>query len=194
MKLKVDAPRILDFDIENRPLTYLGNDWTTAEVTGIAASWVPVRGWGVVDHVECWLLGELPLSLVLEAFRAMYNQADIVTGHYIRAHDLPIINGALIELNLEPLAPKLTIDTKLDLLRFKDISKSQESLAGMLGIQAPKITMTQTDWRAANRLERAGLERTRERVTGDVVQHKQMYAELVKRGLLGPPVLWTPQP
>ena len=28
--------RVLDFDIENRPLSYLGSDFTTAEVTAIA--------------------------------------------------------------------------------------------------------------------------------------------------------------
>jgi hypothetical protein len=196
VKLSVDAPKILDWDLENRPLTYLGNDFTTAEITGIAASWIPTRGWRAPspERVYCYLLGELTTETMLGAFRVLYEQADVLTGHYIRAHDLPILNGAMIEFGFPPLSPKLTIDTKIDLLRFKDISKSQESLAGMLGIDAPKITMTQTDWRMANRLEPEGLKRTRERVTGDVIQHKQMYAELVKRGLLGPPKLWTPQP
>ena len=31
--------RVLDFDIENRPLSYLGSDFTTAEVTAIAWAW-----------------------------------------------------------------------------------------------------------------------------------------------------------
>jgi hypothetical protein len=193
VKLSVDAPRILDFDIENRPLSYLGQDFTTSDITAIACSFHDD------GYVYCWLLGEMvngeafPQQQILWRFHELYRQADIVTGHYIRAHDLPIINGALLEHGMPQLEPKLTVDTKLDLTTAKGVSKSQESLAAMLGIEAPKITMTQADWRSANRLERAGLDKTFRRVTGDVIQHKQMYAELVRRGLLGPPKLWTPQ-
>ena len=46
---------------------------------------------------------------MLEAFVAAYNQADMVTGHYIRRHDLPILNGALVEEGMPPLAAKLTL-------------------------------------------------------------------------------------
>lgn len=191
----IDAPRILDFDIENRPLSYLGSDYTTAEVTAIACGFVGD------SRVYCWLLGDpsnnLPMHdqgrWILECFTHWYDQADIVTGHYIRRHDLPIISGALAEAGLPPLSPKLTIDTKLDLARLSGVSKSQESLAGMLGVEAPKVHMTQADWRAANRLTLGGLARTRERVVGDVRQHQVLFAELRDRGLLGPAKRWAPR-
>lgn len=199
MRLSIPAPRILDFDIENRPLSYYGSDLTTAEVTAIAASWSDE------SFVSSWILGELSneSNLIdihddanwgLRMFADCYNYADIVTGHYIRKHDLPILNGAMVEAGLPTLGPKLTIDTKLDLIKwsFEAQPKSQQELALALGIEAPKVPMSQQDWRQANRLTPEGLEKTRERVVGDVKQHKLMRAELHRRGLLGSPKVWRP--
>jgi hypothetical protein len=177
--------RILDFDIENRPLSYLGMDFTTADVTAIAA------GWTDKSKVECWMLGEVDTSEMLASFVAMYDEADIVTGHYIRKHDLPIINGALMEAGMPTLKPKLSSDTKLDMLRRSGISCSQESLAGMLGLPEPKKHMTQTAWRAANRLTPGGIQHARERVVGDIRQHKALRERMVEAGLLGPPKTWA---
>lgn len=178
--------RILDFDCENRPLSYLGSDFTTAEITAVAASWVGEK------KVHCWLLGEATTQEMLQGFTALYDAADLVTGHYIRNHDLPIVNGALMEAGLPTLGAKLTCDTKNDLVRRKDISASQESLAEMLGLPAPKEHMSQPQWREANRLTKKGLAETRRRVVADVVQHKQLREALLTAGLLHPPRVWWP--
>lgn len=176
--------KVLDFDIENRPLSYLGQDFTTAEITAIAASW------GEDQPVHVWLLGrDAPVSM-LEAFRALYDEADMVTGHYIRKHDLPIINGAMMEYGLQPLTAKLSCDTKLDLATRSGISASQEALAGMLGIEAGKYHMTQPAWRAANRL--MNIELAEKRVVSDVRQHQQLRRKLAERGLLKAPKVWRP--
>jgi hypothetical protein len=176
--------RILDFDIENRPLSYLGMDFTTSDITAIAA------GWTDQTKVHCWALGESTSEEMLEGFLALYDEADIVTGHYIRGHDLPIINGALAEFGYPPLGPKLTSDTKNDLVRRKGISASQESLSDMLGLPAPKVQMSQAKWREANRLTPEGIAHTKTRVIGDIRQHKQLRAALIEAGLLGPPREW----
>lgn len=177
---------ILDFDIENRPLTYLGGDWTTAEITAIAASF------GLKDGVKVWLLGRDDPFEMLEGFRVLYDEANMVTGHYIRKHDLPIINGAMLEYGLPPLPQKLTCDTKLDLKDRHDISVSQESLAGMLGVKANKYHMTQPMWRSANRLEPEGLALAEKRVVGDVRQHQALRLKLAEQGMLNPPKVWRP--
>lgn len=184
--LRTGALRILDFDIENRPLSYLGADFTTADITAIAASWVGEK------KVHVWLLGEVTGEEMLTGFRALYDQAAIVTGHYIRRHDLPIINGAMIEHGLPTLAAKLVCDTKQDLVKRSGVSASQESLADMLGVKSPKEHMTQSDWRKANRLIPAGLAETKRRVVGDVRQHKELRAAMITRGLLSPPKVWFP--
>lgn len=178
--------RILDFDIENRPLSYWCADRPSADITAIAWSWLGE------SKVHCLLLGEVEQYEMLAAFCIAYDLADMVTGHYIRKHDLPIVNGALIENGLDVLGQKLTSDTKLDLVKRLDLPASQEALSAYLEVKSPKVQMTQADWRLANRLAKEGLERTRKRVCGDVKQHKEMRAKLIERGLLKAPRVWYP--
>jgi hypothetical protein len=177
--------RVLDFDIENRPLTYLGSDFTTAEVTAIAWAWTDHP-----DDVTVYLLGETELPDILRAFLAVYQQADLVTGHYLRGHDLPMVNGALMECGFAPLRDVMVQDTKLDLMRAKGLSRSQESLAAMFNLRHQKESMNQVQWRAANRLTPDGLAEVRRRVVGDVQQHIELRAELLRLGYLASPKLW----
>lgn len=179
--------RILDFDIENRPLAYLGGDFTTGEVTAIAWAWV-----GQTKLPEVRLLGKDTMGDILEAFVRVYNQADIVTGHYIREHDLPVINGALMEQRRRGLDEKRVSDTKIDLVSRRHISASQENLAAMLGVKSPKVCLNNTEWREANRLTPKGLKITAARVAGDVLQHMELRLKLSELGLLGAPSMWRP--
>lgn len=188
--------RVLDFDIENRPLSYLGQDWTSAEVTAIAWSWygsedietllLTADGRYVDNHGK-----KRSARDAFALFAAVLASADIITGHYIRKHDLPVLNAAMMENDLPPLPALRVSDTQQDLIRRKDLSASQENLAALLGLPEPKHHMTQTEWREANRLfSDAKLGLTRRRVVGDVVQHKALRAELVRRKLLRPPRAW----
>jgi len=178
--------KILDFDIENRPLSYLGMDFTTSDITAIAA------GFEGESKIAVWLLGEHSQKEMLVEFVKLYDEADIVTGHYIRRHDLPIINGALMEHHLPPLSPKLTSDTKVHMRTRSGISASQESLSDMLGVTAPKYHMTQAMWRSANRLTPEGIAETKRRVVGDIRQHKQLRKLMLEHGMLRPPEMWRP--
>lgn len=182
--MRVRGARILDFDLENRPLSYLGQDFTTSEITAIA--WC----WAGQTKVRVALLGIDDPKIMLEAFRKDYDRADIVTGHYILEHDLPIIQGARIELGLAPLGPKMVQDTKVHLIKFKGISKSQENLAGALGVPATKFHMTNAMWRSANRLTKEGIALTRKRVMDDVRQHMKLRVALIKAGALGAMQIW----
>lgn len=178
--------KILDFDLENRPLSYYIPEFPTAEITAIASCWSDDS-----TSMEVLLLGEYTLEQMLIKFVERYNQADIVTGHYIRKHDLPHLNGALLELGLPQLTPKLSSDTKLDMFKKQGVPATQEYLGEIMGFPM-KVHMTQGDWREANRLTAEGLEKTKKRVTSDVYQHMLLRVEMVKRGLLGPPKVWTP--
>jgi hypothetical protein len=95
-----------------------------------------------------------------------------------------------MELGMAPLADKMTCDTKLDLLKRKYISASQENLGAMLGIVEPKIHMDTPKWREANRLTVAGIELTKIRVVGDVVQNKALRQRLLELGWLSGPRVW----
>lgn len=179
--------RILDFDTENRPLSYLGSDFTTGDVTAIAAGFIgrPRK------EIQCWLLGRDDQEQMLADFHAMYDEADMVTGHYIIGYDLPVLNGAMMEFGLPPLANKLAHDTKIHLKRRKYLSVSQESLGAMLGVRAPKVSMNQHTWRMANRLTPEGIALTEKRVIGDVVQHMALRKALLAEGWLNPPQMWA---
>lgn len=180
------GPLVLDFDLENRPLAYLGPDFTTGEITAIAWSWEDE------DAVEVRLLGRDDPRAMLRDFLDRYNGADMVTGHYILGHDLPVLNGALLEYGLPLLGPKYVSDTKVHLKKRKYLSASQESLAGMLGLGQEKDHLSNPMWREANRLTPAGLEFTRSRVVHDVIQHKALRQRLLAAGALKPPTLWCP--
>ncbi len=154
-------------------------------MTAIAWAWTDQP-----ENVTVYLLGETALPEILRAFVAVYDQADLVTGHFILGHDLPMISGALMELGMPSLRDTFVSDTKVHLVRAKGISRSQESLGAMMGLASPKVQMNQAKWRAANRLTPDGLREVRERVVGDVRQHIELRAELIRRGYLGPAKLW----
>jgi hypothetical protein len=185
--------KLLDFDIENRPLSYWVPDMPTAEITAIASCWADDP-----DSMQVDLLGEMPGRDLLERFCERYVEADIVTGHYIRKHDLPIINAMLMEEGLPLLGSKMTVDTKLDMMKKADLPATQEFLLETLGVcdadgnRLVKFHMSQTDWREANRLTPAGLRKTKERVASDVYGHMRLRLAMVERGMLRGPSVWNP--
>lgn len=115
---------------------------------------------------------------MLEWFSELWNEADAITGHYIRKFDLPIINGCMFEWGYPPLAPKLTIDTQADIPRIAGMSKSQENLGEMLDIGSKKFHMNDTLWRDVARLTRYGLDEAQKRVVDDVRQHQELRERL----------------
>lgn len=203
--------RILDFDIENRPLSYWMADRPTADITSIASAWIgdhdsievlllapPCYHKGHEEVCPDWPPGMYNQREMLERFLARYNRADMVTGHYIRKHDLPIINGALYDHGLPLLEAKLTSDTKLDMFKKADIPATQEFLLELLEPKCPiaipleKHHMSQRTWREANRLGRHGVEATKVRVSTDVHAHWHMREEMLRRGMLRGPRMWNP--
>lgn len=177
--------RVLDFDCEARPLHWISGDYVSKEVTAIAWAWCDEP-----ENVTAYLLGETDPRTMLSAFREAYDAADMVTGHFIRGYDLPMINGALTEYKLPSLGDKLSQDTKIDLIRRQGLSGSQENLGVMLGLDHGKVKMDQAKWRAANRLQPEGLAHVRERVIGDVQQHIEMRRRLLELGYLAAPRVW----
>lgn len=188
--------RILDFDIENRPLHYWYGDATTGEITVIAWAWYGDESKDGRPYVhEAHLLRppnhwESAVTM-LRQFLEAYDEADMVTGHFIRGHDLPMINSATMELGLPRLHSKLTSDTKLDLTKHKYMSVSQKNLAEMLGVRAPKVPMPQVSWRESNRLTDEGVELAVARAVGDVLQHMELRKVLLERNLLAQPKVWV---
>jgi DNA polymerase elongation subunit (family B) len=182
--------RILDFDIETRLVGFhnAGNprDLSGSEPMAIACSWV---GEDKISYIV--MRQPEDLAKMIFWFLRFYEKADIVTGHYIRKFDLPILSGACMEIGIEPLRSKLVSDTKCDLRSRAGLSMSQENLAGMYELEQSKFHMGDHAWRPSTRLTKKGISATIQRVTDDVRQHKALRERLLADGWLRPPRVWS---
>lgn len=201
VKVRVRAARRLCFDLENRPLAYWYDGQTTSEITAFGWRW---------DHDEPGHVNTLMLrprgrfeddggSLLryeraYERFVKEMLSADLVYGHNIRRHDLPMLQGQLLRLRMTPLPVLRTSDTCLDYPKRKDMSASLENLAGFYGLSGEKVKLTQADWEASNRLEDGGVALARERVKSDVLLQTELRATLIGLGVLGDPRWWPRRP
>jgi len=194
LRLERREPVVLDFDCECRPLAWYGGDQVTKQPTAIAWRFIDQPGEtqvayiGASDRSSRVLDEEIEM---LETFREAYEDADVVTGHYIRGFDLPLLQGAMMRLGLPLLGPKLAQDTKNDLVAAQGISKAQENLGAMYELEHPKVSMNTTSWAAGNMLLPEGIKATVRRVMGDVDQHVELRKEMLMLGHLGAPALYT---
>ena len=184
--------RVLDFDIETRRIGFhnggrFNPDGSEPVIIAAAFDDEPVE---YASLSQTW--NELEMFDLLMFFRERYEQADVVTGHYIRKFDLPILNGSLFEFGLPTLGPKLVIDTKTDLVDLQGLSKSQENLSALLDLEESKFHMNDNWWRKVARLTPEGLALAQERVVKDVAQHRALRQQLAMDGVLRPPSLWNP--
>jgi DNA polymerase elongation subunit (family B) len=180
--------RILDFDIETLAAGYADPEWVPSNVTAIAWSWVgedKVETRTVLDYTVdltdyLWFsfMGCAPM---LREFVAVFNEADAVTGHNIGRFDLPVMNAELMRLGLPVLEAKSVIDT-IRLKRSKGFKKGQDVLAEVFDVPAEKKAMNWAQWRKA--YATPGWPEVRERVSGDVVQHKLVLRRLTELGYL----------
>ena len=193
-KARVRGLRVLDADSECRPLAWYAGDFVTKQPTAIAWRWTDgkktyVKAIGESYDTRKVLDEELEMLL---AFRAAYDAADVVTGHFLRGFDLPLLSGALVRLGQPPLGKKLTQDTKLDAFKRTGMSMSQENLGAMFELEHPKYPMNTALWGMANMLLPEGIALTKKRVVADVEQHVEMRDAMLAQDSLGPPRLWTP--
>lgn len=180
--------RLLDFDVETLAAGFADPQWVPNRITAIAWSWVgqeKVECRTILDYtrslpgfLEAHFLGCRPM---LEEFAAVFNEADAVTGHNISRFDLGVINAELMRLQLPVLKSKPVIDT-MRLVRSKGFKKGQDVMAGLFEVPADKKAMHWQEWQRA--YATPGWPEVRERVSGDVVQHKLLLGRLLELGYL----------
>ncbi len=190
MKVNVSTrdARVLDFDIETVAAGFADPQWVPNHITAIAWSWVGddrVSVKTVLDYAKSLptflsmhFLGCTPM---LAEFVRVFNDADVVTGHNIGRFDLPVMNAELMRLKLPILEKKPVIDT-MKLVSSKGFKKGQDVMSEVFAVPAEKKAMNWAQWQKA--YATPGWPEVRERVTGDVVQHKMLLAELKDLGYL----------
>lgn len=185
------------FDLENRPLAYWYDGATTSEITAFGWKWSDEK------HVRSMVLRadgrfedemgkRVAYRKAHELFGADLAAADIVYGHNIRRHDLPMLEAWRYRLGLPSLPAVLTTDTCRDIPKRKDLSASLENLAEMYGLKLPKHRMSIPKWERANQLRPDGIAEARVRVESDVVLQEALRARLVAEGKLRAPRTWAP--
>lgn len=183
--------RVLDLDIETRRIGFHNAGRFApdgCEPVILAAAWDGSDEVLTVSLKPRW--SERDAKRIVRTFRDLYEEADMVTGHYIAKFDLPILNGACLEWGLPPLGQKLILDTKLDLPNVAGLSLSQENLSALKELTESKFHMNDNWWRKVARLTPEGLMLATERVVSDVFQHRALrdaLAEWLK------PSVWSPR-
>ena len=199
---KQTRTKTLCFDLENRPLAYWYDGETTSEITAFGWKWADedvvytmlLTGAGTFqwdrsdDGESVWLKD----AGAYKHFCEVLEEADLVYGHNIRRHDLPMLNAGLLRRQLPILKPLLTTDTLKDLPKRGGMSASLENLSAYYGLEGEKLKMTQPMWEEANRLKPEGMELARERVAGDVLLQERLRSKLLELDLLKPPRMWKP--
>lgn len=173
--------RILVFDIENKPGTYGGGDFTHGKVTAIGCKFI-----GDIVTASWCIQREKPSvsKSAAEAFCEYWNAADVVMGHNIRKHDISLLNGHMTTLDMPTLAEKKTIDTYHDMKKMRGLSRSLENLAARWDSPIQKIHLSEYDWERAYDGIPTAVELMKKRVTSDVLISEWLYGELLRRRLM----------
>jgi hypothetical protein len=182
-------------------MAWYAGDMVTKEITAIAWRFVDeaerkTRVW-LLEPSETWKQHVKKREEGLKRLLEDYNAADMVTGHYVRGFDLPLLNAACFRLGLPILPQKLTEDTKSDLVKMGGLSKAQQNLAAVLDAKKGlshhlKEQMDTHLWEVANSLVAEGRKEARRRVIGDVNQHVGFRNDLIESGALCRPRVWYP--
>lgn len=189
--------KCLCWDVENRGAAYWFDGTMTSQITAIGWKWEHEKDVHtlLLRHDGYWEADDdirVPDVHAYTRFRDVLGSADLVYGHNIRKHDLPMFNSGLLRRKLDPLPAILTTDTLKDYPRRNGMSASLENLAVLYGLKATKHHMSIMDWEEANNLHDSGIAKAKTRVVSDVLLQEQLRQKLIDLNLLKPPRRWTP--
>lgn len=124
----------------------------------------------------------------LEPLLVVLRDAQVVSAHNGLRFDLPVLQAEAMRLGLEPLPPKLVVDTIRLRNRTKGFKKGQDNLGVLLRVKEQKLPLNHQQWMDAYA---SGGHVVRERVESDVRQHIMIRDEMAARGWLRPPMAWS---
>lgn len=182
--------RILDFDTESLAAGFDDPQWVPQHITCSAWSWV---GEDKIHVRTCGYKGFFVDEIRARSMKALVDairQADIVRGHNLLKHDLPIINGECLRFKWEPL-PAIRVQDSMRIVKTKGFKKGQDNLAMLLKLEAEKMAMNHQAWQDA--YAEPGWPKVKLRCVSDVEQHKQLYEAMSDAGWLRAMTVWNPR-
>jgi DNA polymerase elongation subunit (family B) len=184
-------PRILDFDMESVAAGFADPQWVPQKITAIAWSWV---GSDTIDTIvgnadSLYTKPEIRVEMI-KTFLAALDEADMVTGHNLLRHDLPLLNAEMMRLHFPSTLRPIRVHDTMRMVKTKGFKKGQDNIAGLVETHERKIAMDWQQWEDA--YAEPGWPKVADRCRSDVIMHKEMLAEMKERGWLKKPVLWRP--
>jgi DNA polymerase elongation subunit (family B) len=184
-------PRILDFDMESVAAGFADPQWVPQKITAIAWSWV---GSDTVDSIvgtpeSLYTKPEIRVEMI-RTFLEVLDEADMVTGHNLLRHDLPVLNAELMRLRFPSTLRPIKVHDTMKMVRAKGFKKGQDNIAALVETHERKIAMDWQQWEAA--YAEPGWPKVRKRCVSDVITHKEMLAEMKELGWLKKPTWWRP--
>ena len=190
MRLTIDEPSILVFDMEARPTAWIGGDYVGRTMTAYACSYLDS------EFIESDVIAAGDYARwkdMVTILAENLEHADIVVGHYIRGFDLPLLNADLERIGAVSLPRLLALDTKIDRKQGNGLSESLENLLARYDLPEQKMSMKEPWWEEFNLWQ---TERTRtlvrERVESDVAGTKALYRAMIEADRLKEPKAWDP--
>jgi DNA polymerase elongation subunit (family B) len=174
-------PRVLDFDIETLAAGYADPGWVPDKITAVAWSWVGEEDVDSIVRPDGFFDRGVRGTMVAHLL-GLIRQADIVQGHNIVRFDLRVINAEAMRLKLRPIRKLKVLDT-IQVLKSKGFKKGQDDIAALLKIPSPKKKLNWQEWDDAYE-EGHPWPTVKERVEGDVLQHRLLTAAMREKGWL----------
>lgn len=181
---RTDPPKplvVLDFDTENSPAFYWYDEKSTDVLHTIAASYLDdeeVFSWQRRWDPKRGLL--FPQKGYL-AFKAMVEQADVVTCHNVIRHDVPLLRAYAFRESLPEIQWPRVEDTMKMVGKGKGLPKGQEYLADHFKLGERKMHVGLHTWERASLGDPEACQIVRERCESDVRSHKELYRALRRR-------------
>lgn len=178
---RVSDYRGLVIDIENKPGTFGGGDFTHSKVTAFAGMFLDRK------RPRAWVCQRDDFNGMrrdAEEFRALWARAHFIVGHNVRRHDRKLLDGHYTMLDLPLLPKRRIVDTYHDQPRMSGLSRSLENLAARWGCPIQKLHLSEQAWELAYDGVPEYVEVMRRRVTTDVQINAWLFHELVRRNLL----------
>jgi len=192
MKVKISKKKlkILHLDCEALSAGYPTGTYNKVPQKMTAIAW----SWGGDDNIEVISCGKKGIfdeeirAKMIKKFLPILEEANILSGHYLRGFDMPLFVEECHRLNLPMPSAKLVLDT-MDLPKGV-MKKGLDNLAIIYELPAEKMEMNWAQWYKA--YGNPTWDEIEQRVASDVLLQKYVLFEQQKRKIQKPPKKWSP--